>query len=81
MHAVHRRHRRGLAQQVFAQRRSVVVVTHHPDDLSAKAIGQRLDQVAQLAVGVGLTGVGKIAGKNQCIGASLGSLEPLKQLG
>ncbi len=81
MHAVHRRHRRRLVQQVFTQRRSVVVVTHHPNQLRTKTISQRLDQVAQLAVGVGLPFVGKVAGKNQGTGMSLRILQPLEQLG
>jgi hypothetical protein len=41
--------------------------SHHPDDLSTSAIGERLDQAAQLAVGVGLAGVGEVTGEDQCM--------------
>ncbi|PQM48570.1 hypothetical protein C1Y40_01209 [Mycobacterium talmoniae] len=81
VHPVHRGHRRRLTQQVLAQRGPVVVVTHHPDELGAKAIGQRFDQFAQRAVGVRLAGVGEIPGEHQGVRARLGARQPVQQLG
>ena len=69
------------SSSVRAERGAVVVVAHHPDDLRAEALGHRLDDARAARVGVGLAVVGEVAGEDQRIGSSLGSLEPLKQLG
>jgi len=53
---------RRLAEQGCAERRPLVVVTHHPDHSGSEPGCGRLDDGAQRAVGIGLTLVRQVAG-------------------
>ena len=64
--AVDGTHRIGecLVQQLGAERRAIVVVAHHPEHAGAEARGERLDERAQVGVGIALAEVDEVAGED-----------------
>jgi hypothetical protein len=68
-----------LAEQLGAEVRPVVVVAHHPEQFGAHALRGRLDDAAQLRVGVRLALVGEIAGDDDGVGSTAGRLDVTDQ--
>ena len=54
-----------LTEQLAGVRRTLVVVAHAPHHLGAGGGGDRLDEVAQRPVGLGLAEVREVAGEDQ----------------
>ena len=71
----HRRHGHervgGLAEELAGVVLALVVVAHHPDDLGPDVGSRRLDDLAELHVGLRLGAVGQVAGEHDGLGRML----------
>ena len=65
-----------LAEQLARIGLALVVVAHHPDDLGPDLGGRRLDDLAQLHVGLRLGAVGQVAGEHDGLWRELEAGQP-----
>jgi hypothetical protein len=66
-------------EQLPGVRRPLVVVAHHPHHLRAEAGRDRLDHLAQPAVGLRLAAVGEVAGEHQDVRGPLQPGQPVER--
>jgi hypothetical protein len=69
-----------LAEELRPEVGPVVVVAHGPDDLRIEILAGRLDDCAELGVGLGIAFVRQVAGKNHGFGAGTGRLDLVEEL-
>ena len=67
-----------LVEELLGVRRALVVVAHAPDDLRPDRGREGLDQLAQRAVGLGLTDVGEVAGEDERLRRRIDPREPVE---